>query len=341
MCITHKNKLKIGVIGLGVGQKHILAFQNHSYCEIVALCDFSAERRSHAEKYFTNVKLAKKADEILDDPEIDVVSIASYDNYHFEQVVKAINRKKHVFVEKPLCLYAKQASEIRKLLDNNTDLHLSSNLNLRTCPRFIRIKKAISSGEMGNIFYLEGDYLWGRIEKLTNGWRKDMEVYSILYGAAVHIIDLIMWLIEDKPVEVFGYGNAIATSGSGFKHNDFAAILMKFQNGVVAKASSLGGCAHPHFHKISIYGTKKTFIHNEMGAKLFEQTDAGVKAEDIMDDYPANQEKLKIITTFIDSIIDPKAACIVPTEDVFATMSVCFAAEKAIKEGKPVKVEYI
>ncbi len=335
------SKLKVGIIGLGVGEKHISAFDSHRNCEVIALCDFSEKKIKTTANRYSNKMFTKNSDDILDNPKIDIVSIASYDDYHFDQVKKAVRNGKHVFVEKPLCLFMHEAKEIRSILNNNPNVKLSSNLNLRTCPRFKRARKAVQTGEMGDVYFIEGDYLWGRIYKLTSGWRKNMDFYSIVYGAAVHIIDLIIWMTDMKPIEVQGFGNQIASSPSDFKYNDFACILMKFKNGTVAKVSANGGCVHPHFHQLSIYGTKKTFIHNILGGKWLEPDNSKIQKKDITEKYPAIDKKGQMITSFIDSILNPSEPCIATFEDVINTMSICFAAEKSIQKGKVVKVEYI
>ena len=60
------------------------------------------------------------------------------------------------------------------------------------------------------MFYIEVDYLWGRVNKFY-GWRSKLKYYSKIYGAAVHMIDLMIWLIGDKPEYVFAEGNKIGT----------------------------------------------------------------------------------------------------------------------------------
>ena len=333
--------MKIGIIGLGVGRKHIQAFNSHPDCCVAGICDFSDDKLKAANPLFPNTKLTNDANEILDDPDIDLVSIASYDNHHFEQVVRAIRNKKHVFVEKPLCLHFDEAVEIRQQLQENRSVRLSSNLNLRTCPRFIRIKEAIGAGDMGSVFYLEADYFWGRIQKLTKGWRKEMEFYSIIHGAAVHMIDLILWTMNEKPVEVQGYGNRIATRGSGLRYNDFASLLVKFQNGEIAKITANGGCVHPHFHRLAVFGTRKSLIHEFGAGKWFEHGSTDLIETPISEDYPVLEDKAKIVTSFVDSILDDAEPGIVSCNDVFNTMSVCFAAEKALQSGNPMEIEYI
>jgi len=333
-------KLKTGIIGLGVGEKHIQGYESHPDCEVVTLCDFTEEKFFKAARKYPGINVTRDANEILSDPEINVVSIASFDNYHFEQVMKAIQNEKHVFVEKPLCLHQSEAIQIRSLLKKKPHIKISSNLNLRTCPIFKWLKNTIHAGQMGQIYYIETDYLWGRLQKLTNGWRKEMDFYSIIHGGAVHMIDLIIWLTGMTPVEVQGYGSKISSQESDFKYNDFAAILLKFENGLIAKVSANGGCVHPHFHKLTLYGTRKTFMHDIGGAKLLNSRNPQSEIKDINEEYPG-QEKGDIIYSFIQSILHSNAEAIVTDDDVFTTMSVCFAAEKAIKEGHPITVQYV
>ena len=87
-------KLKVGIIGLGVGEKHIPIFESHPACEVVALCDFSKKKLSDITVRYPNIFQSANSDEILNDTNIDVVSVASFDKYHFEQVAKSIENKK-------------------------------------------------------------------------------------------------------------------------------------------------------------------------------------------------------------------------------------------------------
>ena len=330
-----------GIIGLGVGWHHIGAFESHPNCNVTDLCDFSEQIIRKAGSKFPEKRVSKNASDILENDDVDIVSIASFDNYHFDQVQQAISNGKHVFVEKPICLEYEHACKIKKNIDAHPELKISSNLNLRTSPRFIRLKKEYELGNMGEIFYIEADYLWGRIQKLESGWRADMPFYSIIHGAAVHMIDLILWLTQLKPIEVTGYGNNISTAKFGFRFNDFAVILLKFENGMIAKITGNAGCVHRHFHKIEVYGTQGTFINNSDGGFLIYDRTAEDYPDPLLEAYPAVEDKGQIIHSFVESLINKKHSAIVPTEDVFTTMSVCFAAEESVQKGSPVRVRYI
>jgi len=332
-------KLKVGIIGLGVGEQHIAGYQQHQSCEIVALCDFSDKKLAMAKRKYPLMRITKNSNDILQDPLIDIVSIASYDNYHFEQIIEAIKHNKHIFVEKPLCLYENEAKKIRKALEEKPNLKISSNLILRMSPRFRELKKQIQKGKLGKLFYTEGDYNYGKLDKITKGWRGQIPYYSVVYGGAIHIIDLLLWLTEDSIIEVTAKGNNIASSDSTFKNFDLVVSILKFKSGLLGKVTSNFGCVYPHFHKISIYGTDGTFENGLTHAHLFKSRDPKMPADKIKTKYPGTH-KGDLIYNFVDSIVN-NAIAEVTKEDIFKAMSVCFAIEKAVNKSYSVKINYI
>lgn len=330
--------LKAGIIGLGVGEQHISGYQSHPDCKVVALCDFSGEKLTLAKKKYPELRLTCQTDELLEDPEIDIVSIASFDNYHYEQVVKAIENDKHLFVEKPICLYEHELVHIRALLRDKPYLKVSSNLILRMSPRFRLLRKMIADGDLGQLFYVEGDYNYGRLNKLTEGWRGKIDFYSVIYGGAIHLIDLLLWLTGDSVVEVAAYGNNIASKGSNFRYNDLAVSILKFESGTLGKVTANFGCVFPHFHALSVYGTKATFVNGHRSATIFNSRDAAKGSRKIAAAYPGTH-KGDLIYSFVDSILHGSQAE-VSLEDIFKTMSICLAIEKATHQSGAVAVEY-
>ena len=82
-------QLRVGIIGLGVGEKHLDAYYTHPDCKVVAICDFSEEKLNMVKQKYPELRSTSDAEKILSDPGINVVSISSYDNYHYEQIVQA------------------------------------------------------------------------------------------------------------------------------------------------------------------------------------------------------------------------------------------------------------
>lgn len=331
-------RLRVGVIGLGVGRQHVAGYQAHPDCAVSALCDFAEDKLDEARREFPGVRLTRHAEDVLTDPAIDVVSIASYDNCHAEQIASALAHNKHVFVEKPMCLHEAEAEALLDLCRAKPHLRLSSNLILRMCPRFRWLKGQIVEGRLGRLYYLDGDYNYGRLHKITEGWRGRIDYYSVVLGGAIHLIDLLMWLAREPVVEVAAYGNRIASEGSQFRFNDFAVCLLKFQSGVVGKVAANFGCVHQHFHNLSVYGTRATFINGLDCGRLIESREPGDAGEDIRLPYPG-VHKSDLIRGFVDSILN-RGQAEVSADDVFRVMSVCFAVEKAMREGTAVGVRY-
>jgi predicted dehydrogenase len=331
-------RLKAAVIGLGVGERHIEGYESHPDCEVTTLCDFSEEKLAHAREKYPNKKIVKDADEVLEDPEIDAVSIATYDDCHAEQVLKALRNGKHVFVEKPLCMHEDEAVRIRALLREKPELKISSNLILRKSPRFRLLKDMIQNGNLGEIFYVEGDYNYGRIHKITEGWRGKLDFYSVVYGGGIHIIDLLLWLTGAKIEEVKAYGTR-AVRSYDFKYNDTVVSILKFSGGAIGKMTCNFACVHPHFHCLAIYGDRATFINGLKHGLLYTSRDAEAEPKIIDAPYPGTQ-KGDLIYSFVESILKGTEPD-VTRDEIFECMSVCLAIEKSAASDGAVKVEYI
>ncbi len=332
-------RLRVAVIGLGVGEAHLAGYRAHPACDVVALCDFSKEKLQEASRTHGDIDCRASADDILDDPDIDVVSIASYDNYHHGQAVRALTNNKHVFIEKPLCLWEEEARHIRAQLTARPHLRLSSNLILRLCPRFMAVRERIRRGEFGELFLVEGDYHYGRLHKITDGWRGLIDYYSVVHGGAIHLVDLLLWMTGDRIVEVSAVGNQVSSRGSRFRFNDTVIATIRFERGMVGKVGVSYGCVRPHYHGLAIYGTKATFVNGHPHGLLYESRDPAQRPTTVTDPYPGVQ-KGGLIAGFIDSILHDREP-VVGIEDTFRTMSVCLAIEQSVARGTPCRVEYL
>ena len=330
-------KLKIGVIGLGVGEQHVIGYQRIPNVEVTDICDIDPSvlkivgDRNDVPNRHQNYK------QITENPNIDVVSIASYDNCHAIQAISAFENGKHVMIEKPLALNRHEAEAILRA-QQDSGRFLSSNLVLRKSPRFQELKNWIAKGYFGEIVTIEGDYLHQILWKLTQGWRGEMEFYCVTYGGGIHMIDLMRWLLDEEIVEVCGMSNKKLTRGSKFNFDDTVTNLLKFKSGTVGRTTSNLGAQRPQIHGLSVYGTEKSFINDTPHAKLFH----GDNSEDIEiveTKYPGI-DKFGLLPDFISSIRngdEPE----VSAKDVFRVMDICFACYESLKAKKTVNVDYL
>ena len=122
--------LKVGVIGLGVGQAHIKSYKKIKNVNVVSICDLNKKRLIEMKEKYDIPNISKNYKEITENKEIDVVSICSYDNYHAEQIISCLRNGKHVMVEKPAVLHPLEAEQVIKEIQNSK-LFITSNLILR------------------------------------------------------------------------------------------------------------------------------------------------------------------------------------------------------------------
>ncbi len=335
-----QSTLNAGVIGLGVGHHHAQAYHDHPRANLRSVCDFDKQKLLSLCQEYEGVATYQDGRQILTDKEVDIVSIASYDAFHAQQIIEALNHGKHVIAEKPMCMSLAELNEVKHALGQNPGLKLSANHVLRTNSRFNRFRKDLHEKKFGDVYFLEADYLWGRKHKLS-GWRGEMPDYSIILGAAIHMIDLVIWLLGARPVEVQAMANRVVTQKDGFRGESFAVILLRFEDGVIAKLTGHAGCVHPHYHELKIYGSELTAVHDYHGARYYYSEDPNHPAISVSEPYPEKDARPAVIHSFIDSIGNPEISPLVSEEDVFSVMSTCFASEEALTTKQAVQIEYL
>jgi predicted dehydrogenase len=335
------NRLKVGVIGLGVGERHAAAFAAHPECELTAICDSDPAKLDDVVSRFPAAARYASADKLIDSG-IDVVAVASYDDAHAGQIVRALDNGLHVFAEKPLCTSAEQLAEIKAALKRNPMLRMSSNTLLRNSPRFQDVQARIDSGAMGRIYCIEADYLYGRFHKIVSGWRGNIPGYSVMLGGGIHMVDLVLWLCGERPSEVMATGNGVVSQGTKFEGPDCVMALLTFPSGLIAKVGANFGCVHPHFHRIAVWGTKATFENSlsspQKSATLWQSVEPAIEPLRLSTGYPA-VDKGVLIPRFIDAVLG-RGEPAINEDEVFAAVSVCLAIDAAQKSGHRTTVFY-
>jgi UDP-N-acetyl-2-amino-2-deoxyglucuronate dehydrogenase len=335
--MTSQRPILAGVIGLGVGERHVIGYNAAPNCRTVAVCDIDPLRlRQVADR---NDVPGRYEDyrRIVEDPDIDVVSVCSYDEAHAEQTIAALRNGKHVMVEKPVALFRRDAEALLRAQQDSGRI-LTSNLILRRSPRFMELKRMLSAGEFGEVFYAEGDYIHNILWKITEGWRGKQSFYCVTYGGGIHLIDLVRWLIGQEVCEVCGMGNAMCAGGSPYPGEDTIVNLLRFDRGTVAKTLTTFAPQRTQIHALSIYGSKRTFINDIPNGKLFDG-DQPKNETAVSTPYPGI-EKFDLIPDFVDAIRYGREP-IVTSHDVFRVMDVCFAAWESVKAQRTIKVDYL
>ncbi len=175
-------KLQAAVVGLGEGFRHIEAYRSNPDFELVAVCDphqdplpkVQADRLTKYDLVSTTVRYHEYM-EVVNNPDIDVVSIVSPDYFHAEQAIACLNAGKHVLCEKPMTLDLGEADAIASAVRKTGKTFIVAHPT-RYTPSFVLAKKMISRGDIGELFMVESEYAHNyrymdRSE--SKNWRKD------------------------------------------------------------------------------------------------------------------------------------------------------------------------
>ena len=325
--LNRKSIIDVAVIGLGVGKSHVENLIKIKSINKIYIYDIDKNKY----KLLSNKKIikVKKYEDILVNKKISLVCIASYDHCHYKQIIDCLKYKKDVFAEKPICLSYKEFEHIKEVAKKKKK-KVSCNFVLRSQREFKNLKKLIAEGVFGNIYYIEADYNYGRLKKLTHGWRSKVPNYSVTLGGGIHMLDLVLWITKFKPEDVKSFSNDISTKNSDFKYKDFATTLIKFSNKSILKLTSNFGCVYPHSHFLRIYGTKCSYFYDGLSQKfIYKRNLKNIKKNVVY----KNINKKEILENFVKHLVEKKKSKhdYININEIEKTMKLGFMVDKSIK----------
>tara|TARA_B100000989_G_scaffold295288_1_gene276046 strand:- start:596 stop:1588 length:993 start_codon:yes stop_codon:yes gene_type:complete len=329
--------IRVGLIGMGIGQKHLEAIDGYRKCKVTSILEKNKIKTSNLKKKYKDINFFTNEKDFFSQKNLDLISIASYDEFHYRQVMMSIKNKCHIIVEKPVCLNKNQLKKIYNELKINPGIRFTSNLVLRKNSMFNEMKKKI---KVRDVYHIDASYLWGRKKKLFQ-WRSKTKDYSLTLGATIHILDLVCWLLNSKPISVITKTNNKVTNNTKFKKFSLASYIFTFPNDIMVNLKSDGVCVHPHYHTIKIFEKNKTTISDLSGQLEIKKGGDANKFRIIKTKYayPDKQNRGKFIREFLDSIID-NGTSYPSKKDIFELMTACFYADLSARYGKEIKIKY-
>ena len=273
--------MKIGLIGFGfMGKTHAWCVDNLKYfykalpfgAEIAAVCASRPETTAAAAE-FLGVRGATE-DEIINDPEIDVIDICTPNIYHYETLKKAIAAGKHIYCEKPLCVTAEQSNEIA-CLAKEKGITAQIVFNNRFLPAVMRAKQLIEEGRLGRILSFRCEYLHASATDPAKnaGWKQNRDICGAgtLFDLGSHAVDMIYNLCGDivsvKASSQIAYPERRGMNGEVWQTNADEAFYMiaKTAGGAVGtiEVSKLTIGANDELN-FAIYGEKGALKFNMM-----------------------------------------------------------------------------
>ena len=349
-------KLKIAVIG-GISNEHIRSYIKNPDTELYAFCDINPDQlKMMAEKYGVPAERTfTDKDEMLKAlPEIDAVSVCTWNSAHAECTIAALNAGKHVICEKPMAMNAAEAQEMMEAAKRNNKLLMIG---------FVRrhgndcdvIRENVNSDTFGELYYAKATYL--RRNGNPGGWfgDKSRSGGGPLIDLGVHVIDLVRFIFGNpKPVSVYGvtfqklFNRPNVIGGKGYQScsagvqdkcdvEDLASAIIRFDNGAVLSVEAAFSLNIKHDEgNIELFGTKA-------GAKLSPNVEIFTELNNRMvnisfaQDTALNFDGLfqKEIDNYVDAILG-RAECLAPAQDGVEMMKILDAVYESARTGHEV-----
>jgi predicted dehydrogenase len=224
------DKVRIGVVGLGfMGEQYVRIYNAHPLARVTAICTRRRDRLDEiGEKYGIQTRFTAY-DELLAQPNVDAVCVATPDFAHYGPVKAALLAGKHVLCEKPFTTVLSEADELLALSRSLPRQRLQVAFNHRWLSSYYHGFVAIRNGDIGRPiagYARKNDTIYVPTEMIN--WAKDTTPTHFL-GA--HDIDLMRWYFGSEPAEVRAYGAKGVLLERGIDTYDMIQAQIKFESG--------------------------------------------------------------------------------------------------------------
>jgi len=294
--------VRIGVVGLGYwGPNLARNFAALSGCELRWCCDASEEARARVASMFPGVRLAADPNELLDDPELDAIALATPVPSHAPLAVSVLEAGKHCFVEKPLAQSVADAERAVAAADAAGRTLMVGHL-LEYHPGVQALKRLAQDGELGDIYYIYGNRLnLGKLRADENA----------LWSLGAHDVSVVLLLAGEEPVEAVAHGEAYLQPGV----EDVVFCFLRFPSGLSAHLHL--SWLDPHKERrFTVVGSRRMATFDDMASegkltiydKGFDEGSYGygeyiTRSGDIFSPRLPNVEPLRVeCAHFIESI---------------------------------------
>jgi len=325
--------LKVGLLGAGrIAGVHATAITSHPQSELSAVSDFHPEAAEKLAAQYGAV--ARSTDEIIADPEIDAVLIATSTDTHSDLMEAATRAGKAVLCEKPVDLSLERARACQNVVDA-TGRPVMVGFNRRFDTNFSALKEALAAGEIGKAELLSITsfdpapppvaYI-----KVSGGIFRDM---------MIHDFDMANFIMGSAPVSITATASSIVDPEIGAAGDfDTAIVTLRYEGGELAVIKNSRRAVYGHDQRVELLGSKgllqaqnmlentvvKSGIHGVTGAKptyfFLERYMQAYKAE---------------WSAFVSAITEGAALPVTLSDGVLA-LAMAEAATKSAKTGQPV-----
>lgn len=341
--------LNVGVIGYGwAAGAHIDAIHSGKLGRVVSVCSSRGlDAGELSSRHQCDLRTFTSLDAMLADRALDVVSICSYHAQHPQQAIAAARAGKHIICEKPVALNLADLRSVQEAV-RAAGVNFCVCFELRFSSQFMQTAALIGAGALGKIHYGEIDYYHG-----IGPWYREYEwcvtnegCGSSLLAAGCHALDALLLCMGADVDEVSCWGtNSAHPIYKVYQYPSTSVTMLRFKSGAIGKCASVIDCFQPYYFHTHLVGSEGSLLDNKLQSNTepgadrnrwrelpFRPVDSGDVA-----DHPYRKQ----FESFFEAIHSGKPMPLTGLNEAVLTHEVIFAAERSMRERRPVTLEEI
>jgi len=344
--------IRVACIGCGsiTKQRHAYEYFHNSDVEIKGFFDLKEERAQELVNLFGG-KVYKTVEDVINDSEIDAVSVCVANAFHADITIKCLNAGKHVLCEKPMATSYEDCEAMVKAAKENNK-HFLIDQNQRLTPTHKYAKELVASGKYGKVISFQTTFGHGGPEswsadKSANTWffKKNQAAFGSMADLGIHKLDLIRYIVGDDYASVYSKQVVLDKKfedGTPIEVDDNSVEVLQFKNGTFGTVTT----------SWTVYGeeVQTTTLFMEKGImKLYADPEYSLIV--VKDNGEVDKYKLDVIQTnsdeqqassgaideFVSAIKENRASAL-DGSDVIGSMKAVFACVDSNEQGKEIKL---
>ncbi len=344
-------RIGIGLVGVGlISSTHRLALEHLQDCCLVGCYNRNPQKaKAWADEYGYN--FYEDYQDMLSDPEIDVVSIITPPGCHLEYAIPAMKAGKHVLVEKPMEIHADRVREMIKVAKENNVI-LSGVFQSRFNDVSALTREAVRKGRFGKISICDAQVKWFRDQAYydSGAWRGTWAIDGggVLMQQGIHAVDLLLYVMGEDPSEVYSYAETVSHD---IEVEDTSVAVLRFPSGSlgVIEGSTSAWPGSPR--RIEICGSTGHVVIEDDSLAVWSFQDETEEDEIIRKKYramssggSANTAAVSDYTgharQYMDMVKAIRSGCesSIPGEEAIRSIHVIEAIYQSSRDGIPVRL---
>jgi len=258
--------LSVAVVGLGYwGPNIVRNLHDLAGADVAQVCDRRSEALSAIERRYPAVRTTTDFGDVLGDPAVDAVAIATPVGTHYELALAALDAGKHVFVEKPLAASSQQAEALVAAAAER-DLVLMPGHTFLYSPPVNLIRSLIETGDLGEIFFIS-------TSRVNLGIHQSD--VSVVWDLAPHDFSILRYWLGELPTSIGAMSRSCVLPDVA----DVAFVNLRFPSGTVAHVE-MSWLAPSKLRRTAIVGSRKMVVYDDTSNEPVRVFDSGVVPRD-------------------------------------------------------------